>query len=143
MQCIHISELLFRTHHQVAEFVEASAEHIPYAANFFDVVISNSVIEHVQDPSHALKEMVRVLKPEGLLRLKCPNFLYPKERHYKRFYIPFLPKWIEQLYFNIRSGRWTKFFFSLNRVTPYFVMKFIRKNSLSYKNLSLENIEKS
>jgi len=141
--CIKISNLLFTIHHEQATFVHAFAEHIPYDNDFFDVIISHSVIEHVQYPNIALQEILRVLKPGGLLRLKCPNFLYPMERHYKRFYVPFLPRCIEQLYFNIRSGRWTKYFYTLNRIIPYFILRFVKKNNLSYKNVSMEKIKKS
>ena len=39
----------------------------------FDVVISSECIEHVPDPEKALREMVRVLKPGGLIVVTTPN----------------------------------------------------------------------
>jgi SAM-dependent methyltransferase len=49
---------------------------LPYAENSFDVVICSSVIYHewVSNPSAALHELHRVLKPEGLLLLNVPAF---------------------------------------------------------------------
>lgn len=41
--------------------------------NSFDVVISSECIEHAPDPEKALREMVRVLKPGGLIVVTTPN----------------------------------------------------------------------
>jgi len=46
------------------------------ADNSFDVVVSSECIEHVPDPRKALREMVRVLKPGGLLVVTTPNKLW-------------------------------------------------------------------
>lgn len=42
----------------------------------FDVVVSSECIEHTPDPSLALREMVGVLKPGGLLAVSTPNLLW-------------------------------------------------------------------
>ncbi|WP_299729228.1 class I SAM-dependent methyltransferase [uncultured Tateyamaria sp.] len=42
---------------------------MPFADASFDVVMAAHVIEHLPDPQLALKEMVRVLKPGGMLLL--------------------------------------------------------------------------
>ena len=39
----------------------------------FDVVISSECIEHTPDPAEALREMLRVLKPGGLIVVTSPN----------------------------------------------------------------------
>ncbi len=59
----------------------AAAEALPYPANYFDLVLSHEVIEHVQDDRASLAEMVRVLKPGGRAVIFCPNRLYPFETH--------------------------------------------------------------
>jgi ubiquinone/menaquinone biosynthesis C-methylase UbiE len=41
------------------------AKHLPYADAHFDMVISNSLIHHLPDPLPFLKELKRVLKPNG------------------------------------------------------------------------------
>jgi len=41
--------------------------------NFFDVVISNSALEHVTNPYEVLKNCLRVLKKGGLLILSVPH----------------------------------------------------------------------
>lgn len=40
---------------------------LPYGAGTFDLVMTGHVLEHLADPGPALGEMVRVLKPGGLL----------------------------------------------------------------------------
>ena len=43
------------------------AEHLPFDAARFDVIVSSSAFHHVHDPEAALSEMRRVLKPNGRL----------------------------------------------------------------------------
>lgn len=50
-------------------FVETGAESLPFAANSFDVVISNGVFSLIVDKPAALREIHRVLRPGGRLRL--------------------------------------------------------------------------
>ncbi|MCC6905493.1 MAG: class I SAM-dependent methyltransferase [Anaerolineae bacterium] len=68
-------------HQRVAEVHVAAAEALPYPDASFDLVISNEVIEHVQDDNAAVCEMVRVLAPGGRLLVFCPNRWYPVEQH--------------------------------------------------------------
>jgi len=48
---------------------QADMQNLPYADKTFDKVVCISAIEHVDDDVLALYEMMRVLKPEGLLLL--------------------------------------------------------------------------
>ena len=41
------------------------AKSLPYDADRFDVVMSNSIVHHIPDPYDVLEESVRVLKPGG------------------------------------------------------------------------------
>ena len=52
--------------------LEATLRHgdvseLPYGSGGFDLVMTSHVLEHLADPAAALSEMVRVLKPGGLL----------------------------------------------------------------------------
>ena len=44
-----------------------------FAPNQFDVVVSSECIEHTPDPAEAVRQMVLVLKPGGLLAISTPN----------------------------------------------------------------------
>ncbi len=48
-------------------------EPIPFADDFFDNVIAGDVIEHLENPSHFLREANRVLKRGGRLILSTPH----------------------------------------------------------------------
>jgi ubiquinone/menaquinone biosynthesis C-methylase UbiE len=55
------------------ELIKAPGEKIPYEDNYFDKILCSEVIEHVLDPDPLLREMRRVLKPDGILSLSIPN----------------------------------------------------------------------
>ncbi len=46
---------------------------IDFPSNHFDIVVSFETIEHVQNRERALSELLRVLKPDGLLVISSPN----------------------------------------------------------------------
>ena len=46
---------------------QGDVRELPYRSDIFDLVMTAHVLEHLVDPSVALNEMVRVLKPGGLL----------------------------------------------------------------------------
>lgn len=59
----------------------APAEKLPFADNFFDVILSHEVIEHVNDDAQAIGEAYRCLKPGGRLVVFAPNRRYLFETH--------------------------------------------------------------
>ncbi len=68
-------------HLKTERVVCAAGEHLPFPADYFDLVLSHEVLEHVQDDREALCEIVRALRPGGRLVLFCPNRGYPFETH--------------------------------------------------------------
>lgn len=46
----------------------------PFADAFFDEVHASHVLEHLDRPFVVMRELYRVLKPGGLLRIKVPHF---------------------------------------------------------------------
>lgn len=46
-------------------FIVADAHKLPFKSNYFDIVISYETLEHLINPTQALKEIRRVLKKEG------------------------------------------------------------------------------
>jgi ubiquinone/menaquinone biosynthesis C-methylase UbiE len=66
---------------EVPHVIVAAGEALPYPDNYFDVVFSNEVIEHVVDDRQFARELVRVTAPGGYVMLFCPNRWYPFETH--------------------------------------------------------------
>jgi SAM-dependent methyltransferase len=76
-----------------AEFVAASCTQMPLADASFDAVVSFETLEHIPAQEEFLAEVARVLKPEGVLVLSCPNKLeysdkrdFANEFHVKELY---------------------------------------------------------
>ncbi len=59
------------------KFVGGDILCLPFADSSFDAVSSYQTLEHVYDPPRALDEMIRVLKPGGLLFIAGPNLISP------------------------------------------------------------------
>jgi len=59
----------------------AAGEALPFKRGVFDLVLSNEVIEHVQNDRQSIAESIAVLKDGGRLALFCPNRGYPFETH--------------------------------------------------------------
>lgn len=53
----------------------ADAQALPFGSEAFDVVISCEMLEHLPDPQRAVREMARVLRPNGTLLLTTPNYI--------------------------------------------------------------------
>lgn len=65
---------------------------IPVPDATFDVVLCTEVLEHVPEPIPALNEMVRILRPGGLLLISAPlgSHLHQEPYH---FYGGYTPHW--------------------------------------------------
>lgn len=61
--------------------VVATAAALPFADAGVDIVFSSNLWEHVADPEHAADEMVRVVRPGGLVFLSYTNWLSPWGGH--------------------------------------------------------------
>jgi ubiquinone/menaquinone biosynthesis C-methylase UbiE len=56
------------------EFIEANINQLPFADNSFDVAFSHAVLEHLHSPVKVLQELLRVLKPDGVLGVRTPDW---------------------------------------------------------------------
>jgi ubiquinone/menaquinone biosynthesis C-methylase UbiE len=52
---------------------QADAQNLPFKDNSFTYIICSEVLEHLLDPSVAIKEMVRILKTQGAVVLSVPH----------------------------------------------------------------------
>ena len=66
-----------------AKFVEGDAEFLPYKENDFDIILSQYGHMFAPRPSIVVKELARVLKPEGILAFST----WPKELFMGKFFM--------------------------------------------------------
>ena len=74
--------------------IAGEGERLPFCDEQFDLVTSYQTLEHVSDVAACLREMVRVLKPGGILYLRAPDYRSFFEPHYM---LPFLPRMNKRL----------------------------------------------
>ncbi len=63
------------------QFVLGDASNLDFEDNFFDVIIMNDAMEHVDEPLKVLNECYRVLKSGGRVYLNFPPYHHPFGAH--------------------------------------------------------------
>lgn len=66
---------------QVGEVLEGSVLDMPFANDSFELAVSLDVIEHLEDDVAALRELRRVVTPEGRLLVTVPAYQWLWSRH--------------------------------------------------------------
>ncbi|PIS34962.1 MAG: hypothetical protein COT36_04810 [Parcubacteria group bacterium CG08_land_8_20_14_0_20_38_56] len=64
---------------QNLKFIMGDAQNFNFPDSFFDAIVSFETIEHLSSPSKFLKELKKVLKPNGILILSSPDREITKE----------------------------------------------------------------
>jgi len=57
-----------------ADFLEGNIYQLPFEEDLFDGAFSHAVLEHLQEPLKALQQFLRVLKPDGVLGVRTPDW---------------------------------------------------------------------
>jgi len=66
---------------RVFNFICASADDLPFPDESFDTVIMNDFMEHVSDPEGALREAMRLIRPDGRIFINFPPYFHPTGAH--------------------------------------------------------------
>jgi SAM-dependent methyltransferase len=98
-----------------AKFIQSDGCALPFKNSVFDLIISHSVIEHVNDPLNYLQEACRILKPGGILFLETPPYYSFEGTHLPKpaFPIPFqlfIPRTALYRIYLFIGKRWPEFF---------------------------------
>ncbi len=94
----------------------APAESLPFPSENFDLVLALDVLEHLKDDDKAMKEIYRVLKPNGQIIIFVPafNFLWSitdvLSQHYRRYRLKNLVQLVEGNNFVIKKRSYFNFF---------------------------------
>lgn len=64
-----------------AHAIAARGQHLPFADSCVDVVLSSNVMEHVPDPGVLGREMIRVVRPGGLVFISYTAWWSPHGGH--------------------------------------------------------------
>ena len=78
-----------------------SGENLPFESNKFSAISSWFVFEHIPEPLPVLKELVRVLKPNGVIVIRAEDARTSWEAHCKIPWLPYLSDrfisvWLEE-----------------------------------------------
>jgi SAM-dependent methyltransferase len=76
----------------------SDAGRIPFGNDQFDIIFSDNVLEHLEQPLEVFREVERVLKPGGLFFFKTPN-----KWHYMPTVARLTPHWFHQFVNKIRG----------------------------------------
>lgn len=81
-----------------ADFLVARGEEVPFKDGSFDAVTAFYTLEHASDIEKVISESCRVLKEGGYFYCAIANNLFPYDDHYKIFWFPLLPKFLNRCY---------------------------------------------
>jgi SAM-dependent methyltransferase len=91
-------------------FVLVGGAELPFDESSFDFVVSNHVMEHVGGPEDQLthlREIRRVLRPEGIAYISVPNKWRIVDRHFHLPFVSWLPRPVADRYVRwTRRGAW-------------------------------------
>lgn len=68
---------------------------LSYPDDYFSMIVSYQVIEHVDDAAKMLCELVRCLRPQGILCVVGPDYRFSFEPHYRIPWLPFMEKKVD------------------------------------------------
>ncbi len=84
----------------------ACVEKMPFSDESFDLIVADSLLEHLNEPIQAIREMLRVLKPGGTIWIWSPNGRWPgPDPHVGLWVIKWLPEGMAKWYLKKRRGQ--------------------------------------
>ena len=118
----------------------ADGHTLPFDDNTFDIVIAQESLEHFEEPTTAVKEIYRVIKPNGLFYIQVPFIIgyHPGPTDYWRFTKEGIDKLVVQAGFACESvaisvGPATGFYRVLVEFLAIFASLFSEKSYLYVK----------
>lgn len=91
IECGKVLEALHQDEFPILSTVDATGKSI-FPDRYFDIVLSDQVLEHVADLSSVTREIARVLRPNGITCHQFPAKFRITEPHYKLPFARWIPK---------------------------------------------------
>jgi SAM-dependent methyltransferase len=120
-----------------------AAEELPYEHGRFDLVTALDVIEHLDDDVEGLREIRRVLKPDGRLLIFVPTFMFlwgvqdDVSHHRTRYRLPELVRAVEKAGFEVERATYANITFFLPILLGRQLMRFARMKTESENNINV------
>jgi 2-polyprenyl-3-methyl-5-hydroxy-6-metoxy-1,4-benzoquinol methylase len=110
-------------------------EVLPFDADYFDLVVCHTVIEHVNNVEAVISEIARVLSPQGVLHLDAPNYMWPFEPHLGIWCIPLLGKKLTSFFASLQNkSNQIGYLEHLKFVHPDLLERLFEKHNLVWEN---------
>lgn len=137
-QLFVIAQKLLKINQQDAKKIKFIKEKkLPYQDNTFDFINLHYVLDYVTDVPGLLSELKRILKDRGQIFIISPNYQCCYSPVYMMFFIPWLPKWLNRIYFKLMRRPNTKFLESLTFITPRYCEGIFKTFGFEIHNLGL------
>lgn len=112
--------------------IRVNDDALPFPDGGFDIVYSQNVLEHTENPGMVLEEAVRVLRPGGILFVEVPNYLSFFEGHYMVPQPPLVWRWMLPAWLRL-LGRDPTFAYTMRtEINPIWCRRAIKQINRKY-----------
>lgn len=114
ISALNIARENFSNHNLRGSFLNGNMEQLPFLDDRFDLVMSFGVLEHFEDMAPAIREMIRILKPDGIF------FAAVSPKKYSVQLIGNLINTFMRFIYNLKHLRFREAFFNSYPAAPGF-----------------------
>jgi SAM-dependent methyltransferase len=118
----------------LTNIIKLEDQTVPYQDNFFNIIITLDVLEHIKDDIFTIKELKRVLKPKGFIIITVPAFMIlwttrdKRLHHFRRYSKKELLTKLINAGFEVRKCTYMHFFYFFPLLILYKVKFLISRN---------------